>query len=544
MKKQLVALMLTAGMVTSCLAGCGQEDSKGNSETGSEAGVTETASSEADTTPEVKDPVTLEWYYRGNGIQTDTQAVNDRVNELLKEYPGLEHVTVNLNPFAASDYANGVLLAQTSGEQIDILGSVSLNYLDEVNNGTYLALDDYLATDEFAELAEVLPDWLWEAMEVNGSVYAVPNYQRGANRQVLQIPTEYVEYADIDMLEELLDSGCKTVEDIEKLAAELEKITLAIREEKDSDTQYMWRLPYTYQHDYGIGGYKDKISGGFCMFDGTTEVVNIYLTEEFKKCCEIVADWYERGLIKQDVLVANMDDYIKTNVMNDEAIPVYFEAVIVPLEEEIFEASQGDIATTNIPIHDNYFMVNSWGAGGNGVTASCEHPEEALLFLQAINGGSELGTEIYNTIVYGLEGKHYEKIDDTHIKTLEYDSSQGGGDTTYAAMKWIMGNTFNAWLNQSCNDSDMERDLAINSNPDNIISPLMGFRFDSTNVQTQLEQCAAVVTEYELTLQWGAKGADWESYYNEFVAKLEAAGYQAVIDEMQSQYDAWAAANN
>lgn len=519
MKKRLVAMLLATGMGVGCMAGYGV----------------------CVNAEETKEPVTLEWYYRGNGIQTDTQAVNDRVNELLKEYPGLEHVTVNLNPYAASDYANGVLLAQTSGEQIDILGSVSLNYLDEVNNGTYLALDEYLETEEFSELKEVLPDWLWEAMEVEGSVYAVPNYQRGANRQDLQIPNEYLEFADIDMLEELLGSGCKTIEDIEALSAEMENITLAIREAEDSDTKYMFRITHTYQANYGIGGYKDYISGGFCMFEDSDEVVNIYTTEGWKKCCEIMADWYERGLVKQDILVVNPDDYIKTNVLNEESIPVHFEATIPPegVEEAYETTLSNGIEVTLLPIQENYFMISSWGAGGNGVTASCEHPEEALLFLQAINGGSELGTEIYNTIVYGLEGTHYEKIDDTHIKTLEYDGSQGGGDTSYAAMKWIMGNTFNAYLNQACNDSDVSRDLAVNENPDNIISPLMGFRFNSENVQTQLEQCAAVVSEYEATLQWGAKGADWEAYYDEFVSKLEAAGYQQVIDEMQSQYDAW-----
>ena len=545
MKKRFIALLLTAGMAMGCLAGCGQETQKESSEQNSEVKSSEVASSETvESTPEPKDPVTLEWYYRGNGIQTDTQAVNDRVNELLKEYPGLEHVTVNLNPFISSDYKNGVLLAQTSGEQIDILGSVTLNYVDEVNNGTYLALDDYLEMEEFAELKETFPEWLWTAMEVNGTVYQVPNYQRGANRQTLEIPKVYADLIDVDKLEGILDSGCTTIEDIETLADAMEKYILAVRERTGLNTKYLWRLPYVYQLNYGIGGYKDIISApGFAMFEGTTEVVNVYLTEEFKKCCEIVAGWYADGLIMQDILVKKDSDYFRGNALNEESIPIVFSQTMVPLEEEVFEAMDGDVEVIHIPVHNNYFMINSWGAGGNGVTTSCENPEEALLFLQLINGGSELGNEIYNTIVFGIEGKHYTKIDDNHIETLEYAGSQGGADTSYAALKWIMGNTFNAYQNQAVSDEALALDIAVNDLESNTISPIMGFRFDSSNVVTEIEQCQAVYKEYFDSLAYGVKGANWEAYYNEFVAKMTLAGYQKVITEMQRQYDAWAAAN-
>ena len=39
--------------------------------------------------------------------------------------------------------------------------------------------------------------------------------------------------------------------------------------------------------------------------------------------------------------------------------------------------------------------------------------------------------------------------------------------------------------------------------------------------------------------QFGGKGADWESYYDEFVSKLEAAGASKVQADMQAQLDAF-----
>ena len=60
----------------------------------------QTVSSE---TEEPKEPVVLEWYYNGNGQQADTEEVEAAVNELLKEYPGLEHVSIKLNCFTGSE---------------------------------------------------------------------------------------------------------------------------------------------------------------------------------------------------------------------------------------------------------------------------------------------------------------------------------------------------------------------------------------------------------------------------------------------------------
>lgn len=72
-------------------------------------------------------------------------------------------------------------------------------------------------------------------------------------------------------------------------------------------------------------------------------------------------------------------------------------------------------------------------------------------------------------------------------------------------------------------------------------SPTMGFRFDNSAVTTELDQINAVIAEYFDTLRLGAKGADWEGYYNEFVEKMNAAGVEKVQNEIQTQFDAFLA---
>ena len=189
--KRWLALGLTAMMVMG-LAGCGEKAPTGG-ETVPQTGTQEKESSSSAEGGEssqaaAKDPVTLEWWYRGNGVQKDTETVEAAFNELLKTYPGMEHVTVNLNCYTGADYKNAVILAQSADQQIDILNTVSLDFAEEVGKGTFLPLDDYLASNE--TLKNELPDWLWELGGINGSTYIVPNYQRAANMMYFVKRTE------------------------------------------------------------------------------------------------------------------------------------------------------------------------------------------------------------------------------------------------------------------------------------------------------------------------------------------------------------------
>ena len=95
-------------------------------------------------------------------------------------------------------------------------------------------------------------------------------------------------------------------------------------------------------------------------------------------------------------------------------------------------------------------------------------------------------------------------------------------------------------MNQGCAEGEAELVKEINENPENLQSALLGgFSLVLDPVSTEVAQCRTVVEEYAKTLQQGAKGADWEAYYNEFVAKLEAAGVQKVQDYVQGELDAF-----
>ncbi len=529
-----MALGLSAVMALG-MAGCGSTEG-GQSAVADESipAGTEVASAESKTAEKESNPgeaVTLEWWYRGNGVQKDTEMVEEAFNELLKTYSGMENVTVNFNCYTGADYKNAVILAQSADQQIDVLNTVGLDFAEEVEKGTYLALDDYLASNE--TLKNVLPDWLWELGSIDGATYIVPNYQRAANMMYFVTPKEYMDkYGDIDAMRAVFQKKDRSVEEI---AAALEEYCKAVQE-GEGPTKYMPALGTSFSTQYGFMDRYDTIYGKFIKSAGSDKVENTYMTEDILKAYEISADWYQKGYVHPDILTITAKDFEGANMMNEVSY-IYCMNNQAGDEETVskYYTDTYGFETYAIPIFTNYYITNTWAAGGNGVTAKCEHPDEAMRLIELMT--TEEGKELYNMAVYGLEGTHYEKLDDTHIKTLEYDGTQGGVDSSYAGIKWIMGNTFNAYLNQGCKDGDNELALEINNATDNDISDLMGFTAKTSNISTQLEQTTAVTEEYRAVLESGAMGADWKTYYDDYVNKMNSAGLEDILTELQTQVD-------
>ena len=491
-----------------------------------------------------KGPVTLEWYYRGNGQQEDTELVEQRVNELLKSYPGLEHVTINLNCSTSSEYREHVTLAQSAGQQIDILNSVSLDFYGEVENGSYMPLDDLISDELRAEL----PEWLWKMGSVDGKIYMVPNYQQACNMGYLFTPKEYMDkYGDYDRIVSVLTDTESSYE--EKMTV-MEEYLEAVRE-GEGENKYLPSLPSRVLSESGTQGfyfrnYFDTLTGDFIVEADSGKVTYKYATEMAEHLCELSAKWYDEGYIHPDVLTIEASELRYENMLNPTSwILSYNGAIGDPDTVAETYKNEWGFEVVAIPTQPQYYIQNSWAAGGNGISSTCEHPEEAIRFIEALTTGTEKGKEIYNTMVFGIEGVHYikDENDPERIETLEYSGAQGGIDTSYAAMKWIIGNTFYAYKNQSVSDENSAIAREVNEGDNTITSNLVGFVVNTDSVSTQLDQIKAVTTEYRDTLLQGVLGeAGWKACYDEYMEKLKVAGIDEVTEEFQRQLDEFLAA--
>ncbi len=541
-KRQILSTLLAVAMVCTVFAGCGQqaEVSEENS-----APKESTVSSEAEESKvveeEPKEPVLLEWYFNGNGQQADTEEVEAAVNELLKEYPGLEHVSINLNAFPGAEIPQQVALAQASGAQIDILCSVSLDFYEQVALGSWMPIEDYISEELKAEL----PEWLWERATVDGHIYMVPNYQNAFNTQYLLFPKEYMDkYGNYDEMKAILQDENTT---LREKADCLEKYVMAV-DEGEGGAKYASKIAM--DNTSGTSGFTfttpfDKLINKFIVVDGTNEVIHAHEQDYYKEEWAIYADWYEKGIYAPDGLSTSTVNYAYQHMMDDMSM-VYCAKESYGSEERVAQSFTEQYGFEVVAIQSQYdnYIQNTWAAGGNGISSTCEHPEEAAKFLEAITCGSEMGKKIYNTLVFGLEGKHYEFVDEANdrIRTFEYDGSQGGIDTSYAAKKWVIGNSFYAYKNQAVTDDQYPVAKELNESPETLTSSLVGFVPDTSSITTLLEQITAVEKEYEYSLPLGVMGVDgWEACYDEYMNKLKVAGLDEVKAELQKQLDEYLA---
>ncbi len=154
-----------------------------------------------------------------------------------------------------------------------------------------------------------------------------------------------------------------------------------------------------------------------------------------------------------------------------------------------------------------------------------------MKFLNALYTDPELA----NLVCSGIENVHYVKRDDNTIDFAE--------DLDAFTTGWPSGmGTF--WPNITItfpwapNPPDYYQ-AWIDSNNNATASPALGFTFDSTNVADEIAACTNVVSQYYNTIVLGLDNT--EELLEKFRTELHSAGIDNIIEEKQTQLDAWAA---
>ena len=150
-----------------------------------------------------------------------------------------------------------------------------------------------------------------------------------------------------------------------------------------------------------------------------------------------------------------------------------------------------------------------------------------MQFLNLINTDKEL----YNLICYGIEGKHYEKLDGEYIRPIE-----NSGYRQLAC--WKFGNQFNAYLLEGQEPDIWEQTRKLNDSASK--ASTFGFSFDETPVKSEEAQCRAIVNEYN-GITYGS--SDYTKLLSEYKSRLENAGLDRIIEEAQRQLDEWVKEN-
>jgi putative aldouronate transport system substrate-binding protein len=199
---------------------------------------------------------------------------------------------------------------------------------------------------------------------------------------------------------------------------------------------------------------------------------------------------------------------------------------------ESTESTKKGFATKVFGLGDKYYIKNNIPATSTCIARTCDNPARAMKVIDLMN--TKKGKDLYNMLVYGLEGKHYKKVSDNRIETLGY-VTYADADSLYGLNKWAVGNTSNAYETQVDPEgyADYVRSLDDNAQ----ILPTVGFKPDVSEISVEIAQVATVTKEYaELT--YGAL-PNYQEVYNEYMEKLKTAGALKIRDELQKQLGEW-----
>lgn len=497
--RKIMALLMVFAMMSATVAGCskaGNDKSSGSNTTGgNETSSEETAAGDTQNTSSNNgEVVTLKWIAVGSGMPNNYDAWLAKINPYLAEKIGV-NIDMEVVPWSDWDTRRNVIV--NSGENFDILFTDSGKYTSEVNLGAFLDITDMVKSTA-PDLYSYIPADYWDAVSVNGKIYSVPTYKDSSATQYFvwdkAIADKYnVDYKDPSTLEGVTDSL--------KAIKEGEGTTPAITDKNGFEV-----ITSVYDQ-MGVG----LPALGVKYDDQSRKVVNVLEQEDILSQLDVVHQWYADGIINADAPAVG-------------EVPSY----------RIFYVAQGwsgaakttwgpgmGVEAVTSKFIDTIVSNNTVRGSLNGISAGSKNPEKALQFLQLVN----LDTKVRDAFYYGLEGENFNYNADGEIEKLNNDWPMAGyTQGTFFTLSKLADDEFNQW--------DEVKELNANATP----SVLLGFNLDTSKIETELANCRSVYEKYRSELMTGAK--EPRALVKTISSELDAAGFQTIMKEAQSQIDA------
>lgn len=554
MKKRTICLLLAMIMVLSIvLAGCSKtaetpaaDETPATTEPAETTDNTETPEAPEETAEPALEQKTIQLMITGAGKQANSDKVWAAFNEQLQQY--VPNTTVEFIDVPFEEYSEKFSQVLASGEGVDLAWTGWLiNKPQNIADGNLMPLDDLLAAYGQG-IVDILGE---EVVEIHrnaadGKLYYLPSWQGlcGERRGWLVV-TEIAELAGdtwIEDTEAALNKWRNNYSGIEDFQAVLDQATKYLAAAKEAGKlgagintgrAFGWSMYNGMYSFLGVGGAEIGIT--YC--DGTFTVKDGVAGEHYKLYAKTMADWYKEGYIRSDIM--SVDTSTLTTPKNGEITDTTYVFSCDPyLTEADQEAAIADAGMdmTYLPIEENAYLILG-GDTSYAIPYCADEPERAMMVLNAIYSQPDL----YNTLIYGIEGEDYTKNADGTI-TTSYVGASPTADDSYGIQRWIIGSCKNALINNGT-DPNYYADLeALEATAQ--VNPFLNFTFDRTNVEGICASILNVYYEYGPQLDNGVAGDNWEELYNNYMAARKDAGIEELVTEFQNQLNAYIEANN
>lgn len=474
--KKVVSVFLLAVLLMALCCGCGKEKAGG-------------------------DVPTITWYLPCNS-QKDLPAVLEKANEILVPKVGAK---LDLKLVDSGSFAEKMNMVIASNEEYDICFTSSWlnNFATNVTKGAYMAIDEYL--DKVPEFKNLIDEEIMRVGMIDGKTYAVPVRQVFPLQRAAVIEKKYIDELGFDT------STVKTIEDLEPF---FEKFHEAHPELYTVRTYDVRENIFTYR-DLEIIGSSTEV----CIrkSDKDLKVYPVYETDEWKYAVKKMAEYYEKGYIRQDI-ASVMDD---STDLKAGMYGVYFAQYKPGVEAELKNLYGRDVVV--VPVEEPYMRYNSGISTMNAVSRNSKNPELAVKVMAEVATNKEL----YNLLVFGIEGVNYE-LKDGHVVTNK--------DNPYGLQAWTFGDQFMAYPTEGQSEDVWTETIKYNASASK--SPIMGFLWDPENVKTEITNLSTARKKYD-NFYLTVTGSEFDEKYEEFCEAMRTAGHQKIVEEAQRQVDAY-----
>jgi putative aldouronate transport system substrate-binding protein len=444
--------------------------------------------------------VTLRWVAVGNGMPTNYDAWLAQINPSLEEKIGV-NIEMEIVGWGDWDTRRSVII--NTGEPVDIIFGNMNVYNSDVAIGAYLDIGELLQTSA-PDLYAMIPESYWDACRVNGKIYAVPTYKDSSISQYFVWDKGLVDKLGLDV------SGLNT----------LESLTPALTAIKDSGEISTAAYPLSKSGATYLMYEYDQMSTGLPAIgvynsDESAKVVPVFEQADIQADMAVLRQWYLDGIINSDAATLPEDNKYKAC------------AVAQGWPSAAVTTWGPNMGVEAVAYQWKNTLVSNESVRGslNSISVNCEHPEKALEFLQLINTDSYVRDSFY----YGVEGDNWTYTDDGRVHQNNSDWSMAG---------YTQATFFNVTPNDAVEFNEWDEVKALNEKA--IPSVLLGFTFDTTEVQDKIANCIVIYERYKGELLTGT--IDPVEGVAAMMTEMRAAGFDDIVAAAQTQVDAFMAA--
>lgn len=511
MWKKSMALALAATM----LAGCGGN----NASAGGQTAGTETG--EANTDEQTYELVMT--YPTGGSAPADVDKIEAAVSDYCKEKI---NCTVKFKTATFWELDSTYTLWASSNEKVDLLYMFNTDLGSYIDDGTIMNLDDYMQYATNIEKCSETSSFL-KGGTYGGSQYAIPVIPTAAGSgKALYIRTDLLDEIDYEQ------KDIYSMEDLDDILAKIYA--------KHSD-MIMWgrtgvsgSSQVTNYVDCDTMGVANGSIGALMGLD-STEIVDLYETDEFYDYLKWQKKWYDAGYISKDATTTSESsvDWVRSG-----RCAGFLVGTDTPGQAETLGVNFG-FPMTELMIRNDCMMTDAYSQMRWSISANSENPEKAMEFLDLMYADDGV---LVNLLVNGIENEHYVKLADDS-KVIDYPEGVDAMNSPYEAQMNAYGDNRNCYIHTPNTDQYYDDCAAFTERSESNPSKALGYVFDSKEYSSEIAAINNVLAQYLPTLDYGM-ASDLDSVYDQFISELKNAGIDKVIEGNQKQFDEWLANQN